>query len=306
MYSPLNYESLNEYNSSYVPSTIKPYNNMAFSLWERSLFQRACSNIIFDNLPSQWSGNIKDFLYYCLFKIGYVSVFNRDENGLIFQPCTLNGYNIYYQPTNVLIANPALPSSLDLKIGEECELIKLTPDYMGIWDVISYYSEKLANIDNAINTAIINSKMAWMVGAKNKAAAAALQTIVDKINSGEAAVFYDKCLTNDVSDKSTPFQLLELPPIKENYILDSLLREFQTILNSFDSEIGIPTIPYEKAERLVTAEAESKTIDSAARSIVWLETLNSSLDNVNIHYGLNIKARLRYTDNKASEVIEND
>ena len=90
MYLPLNYNKLNLVDASYTPAMVKSMNNKVFDFWVRSLFQRACSTIII-NEPEQWGGQIRDFLYYCLFRFGYVAVFNRDEVGTVFQPGSLYG-----------------------------------------------------------------------------------------------------------------------------------------------------------------------------------------------------------------------
>ena len=90
----------------------------------------------------------------------------------------MNGYDFYYQPTEAIISNPRYDARL--KIGEECEILKLTPDYFGIWDIISYYSEKLSVLDNAINMSLINNKFAFLLGARNKAAGEALKKMLDK------------------------------------------------------------------------------------------------------------------------------
>ena len=67
-----------------------------------------------------------------------------------------------------------------------------------------------------------------------------------------------------------------------------------TLLSSFDAEIGITSLPYNKKERLVTAEAESRQQDSTARLEVWKATLDSSLKLVNNMFGTDIKAELTY------------
>ena len=83
--------------------------------------------------------------------------------------------------------------------------------------------------------------------------------------------------------------------MKQNYITTDLLQDFQTILNDFDSEIGIHTIPYQKKERLVQSEAESTEIDAKARSIVWVDTLDSSIKEVKqLFPDITLSAKLRY------------
>lgn len=294
MYMPKNYAQLNAIEGMYSPSVIKPYNNKAFEYWERSLFQRACSTLEFE-LPPEWGGEVRDFFYYCLFKLGYIVVFDERESGVIFQPCNLRGQNLFYQPTKALISNPAFKKSFTKTIGKDCELIKLTPDYMGIWDIIAYYAEKLSSLDSAINMSIINNKFAYVLGAKNKAAAEALKKVLSKINKGEPAVIVDSTIfKQDGQSKDTPIDLLERPGLKQSYITSDQLMDFQTILNNFDAEVGIPTIPYHKKERMVTSEAESRMIDSTSRSLIWFRTLEASIDKVNKMFNLNISVEQTY------------
>lgn len=296
-YAPLNYDKINMAAGRFSPSSIKNHNNLSFWFWSRSLFQRAASVIEFD-VPSEWEGKVKDFFVYCLFKFGYVAVFYDDQYGLSFQPCTLKGYDFYYQPSACIVANPLLNKEFEL--GSTAQLVKLTPDYYGIWDIIDYYAEKLSLLDVSINSSIVNSKFAYLLGAKTKGAAQALKKMLDLINKGEPAVVYDSRIFDDASSKGdqSPFQTWFRENMKQNYITPDLLQDFQTILNDFDREIGIPTIPYEKKERLVQSEAESTQIDAKARSIVWIDTLDSSIKEVKqLFPEITLSARLRYGSN---------
>lgn len=302
-YYPLNYSQINVHAGCYNPSMVKSYNNKTFAYWERSLFQRAASSIILENLPDTWEGARKDFLFYSLFKFGFVGVANDEKYGLFFQPGTLSGFDFYYQPTTFKLSNPAL--SKDYTIGEDCELMKLTPDYLGIWDIISYYAEKLSVLDNAINISLINNKFAFFMGARNKSAAEAIKKMLDKINKGEPAIVYDTKLLNDPTDKAEPWQFLERNNLKQSYLTTDQLRDFQTILNNFDTEIGIPTIPYEKKERMTEYESNSRKFDATSRATIWVDTLNSSLNLVNEHYNLNMSAKLRYEEEELKGVDDN-
>lgn len=283
-YIPMNYESINVDAGTYRPSGVKSYNNQTFRFWEKALFERACSTLII-TVPDEWKEQ-KNLMYYSLFATGFFGCGRLPELGAWFNPGTLYGYNFYYNPTHFILCNPALGYDKNknngkmLEIGKECQVCKLTPYYSGIWDIISYYAVKLATLDVAINSAIVNSKFAYMVGAKNKAAAAVIKKLFDKVNSGEPAVFFDAKLANDGTDKEEPWQFLDRK-VKESYIITDLLKDFQTVLNNFDAEVGIPTIPYEKKERMVTSEAESKITDSTSRSAVWFDTLKNSFEIAN-------------------------
>lgn len=281
-YTPLNLQELNNLAGHYSPSMVKAYNNATYAYWERSLFQRAISRLK-TTLPDNWEGNRRDFLLFCLLKLGFVFVSYADNIGYWFNPGHCYGIDFYYQPTEFILANPRA-SELGLKnryeLHKEGELLKFMPDYMGIFDIISYYAEKLSALDNAINMGIINTKFSFILAAKNKATAEALKKMLDKVNKGEPAVILDKILMNDPKDGDEPWQHIELQKLKDNYITDKQLIDFQTILNAFDAEIGINTVPYQKAERFVSAEANARMVDSQARIITAIECLKSSIKDI--------------------------
>ena len=302
-YVPLNYDQINNIEGHLQPSMLKYCNSVTFAYWQRSLFQRAISVIDFKNLPETWEASVRDFFYWCIFSYGHVGVFNTDEFGLSFQPGAFYGFDFYYQPTEYIISNPKLNKRF--KIHEDCEIIKLTPDYRGIWDIISYYAMLLSALDSGINSSIINSKFAYLMGAKNKAAAETLKKIFDKISGGEPAVVFDQSLLQmDPQSKEDPWSFLERSNLKQSYITSDLLMDRSTLLSAFDAEIGITSLPYNKKERLVTAEAESRMDDATARLEVWKATLDSSLKLVNKMFGLNIITELRY--DKGGEYLGTD
>ena len=312
MYLPLNYEQLNVIESTYFPNTVKPYNNQAFDFWTRSLFQRACSTLDI-KLPKMWEKHL-DLMYWVLFCRGFVGVGEMAELGKWFNPVTISGVNFYYEPVTAILTNPVLKerSGRELVIGEDVEILKLTPDWQGIFDIIFYYAEKLASMDCAINAAIINTKFAYIVGGKNKAAIEALRKIFDKISRGEPAVFFDSKLANDPTSKDEPWQALFRDNLKQSYIITDLLKDFQTILNNFDCEVGIPTIPYEKKERMVQSEAESRQIDATSRSIIWFNELTRTMKICNEFLGLTgadqMSVKLRYEQKEGESDVsdEND
>lgn len=305
-YTPLNYDRINNVESHIQPSTIKYCNAVTFAYWQRSLFQRAISTIKFTGLPDTWEGEVKDFFYWCLFAYGYVGVFNTRNFGISFQPGKLYGFDFYYQPTEFIVANPKLNKRF--KIHKQTELIRLTPDWKGIFDIVNYYAMLLSALDAGINMSIINSKFAWLIGAKNKAAAEALKKAFDKINSGEPAVVLDSSLLlqQDNQSKEDPWSFLERTNIKQDYLTTDMLMDRSTLLSAFDAEIGIRSLPYNKKERLVTAEAESREQDSTARLMLWKATLDSSLELVNKMFSLNIKAEITYEGGEGNAPGEND
>lgn len=291
MFRPYYAKEINKAAAFNHPSTVKTQNNRTFEFWERAFFERAMFSIEFDRWPEEWGGRVKDFIVYIMLRNGYGLVAHEPQFGTFLQPCTLKGYDFNYLPTQALLANPKL--SKTYTIGEDCAILQLTPDYQGIWDIIDRYAGQMSNLDNALDMSLINNKIAWMFGAKTKGAASAIKKAFDQINRGEPVVVFDQRITDDTSSKTEPFQHVDFN-VKGNYITTDLLADMCTVLRNFDAEIGIPTLPYEKKERMVTDEAQSKLIESQARATIWVDTLNETAKDVKrIFPEIDIHARLR-------------
>lgn len=292
MYTPLNYEQLNIVDGTRFPSTHYTKNTVAFNYWWRSLYERAIS--VFD-FKMDIRPDALDLLRWSIF-IGGVSVFFKHSvYGVINQPCTLGGgYNIFYRPTKAIVTNPAFTKSLELEIGRDCEVVYISPDYCGIASIIDFYAGQLAELSTAVNVAEINAKIPEVFCAGSKASAETLKKLIDKINQGNALEIYDEKLMMD-DDKEIPLKNADF--IKDrvsNYILDKLLQDFQTIINNFDSEIGIPTVPYQKKERMVSFESESRIHDGSARATVWIEKMNECFKRVNKMFNTDFSVEYKY------------
>ena len=275
-YRPYWADQINLVNSYITPTTVKYADSAAYAFWLRSFYERLLSTIDFQ-LPKEWQGEISDFFKWCLVTCGYVAVFDTEEFGLAFQPGSLGGYSFYYQPTYILISNPKFNQRLE--IHQDCELLKMTPDYLGLWDIINRFALECSLMDPGINMSLINNKYAKMFFAKDKAAAETIKKAMDLINRGEPGIVLDDELADD-RNKEAPFQFWIDEDLKKKYITTDQLQDLQTIINQFDAEIGSPTVPDQKKERIVTKEATSKEADSRARCTTWLRCLESSKEQI--------------------------
>lgn len=281
MYSllPADFQTINQFNGSYRPPVVKHDNCQTFDFWVRQLYKRVASLLGFKTVD-YWKGQRLNQLIYFLLRFGFLTISFLEKYQYFFQPATLGGRDFYYLPTYADINNPDYNARL--KIGVDCELLMLTPDYMGIWDIIEYYAYKLALLDAGIDIAIINSKLAYMCYGKNKGAVLALQKMFDKINSGEPAVYWEKPLNVGAQNIEDVIGFIDRGNLKNNLITTELLQNRDTILNEFDREIGIPALPIEKKERLVTGETIS--VDANSNLALWKKTLDSSIEKIKLLY----------------------
>ena len=82
---PFSNTEINIFTSLYNPNTVHVKNTRAYAFWFRSLYMRLLSPLKI-NVP--WVGDVKDFFNMCLYYNGYVAIFESEEFGFCFQPCT--------------------------------------------------------------------------------------------------------------------------------------------------------------------------------------------------------------------------
>ena len=281
------WEFINQYNGTMTPTGEMKY-DLTTAYFFRELYERAMS--VFDwTIPEAWS---KSYFINVLYGLGYIGIIPTAKYGVIPQISTLTGYGLYLQPTKLLVAQPLV--EYEGRIGEDCEIIRLTPDYRGITDIIDHYANKLSECNTSLHMAIYNSRLAWIAMAKNKAAAETLKVVLEKVSSGEPAVIVDKLLKNtDMADPEPIFS--QVFDSKTNYIVHDILDDMQTIRNEFDKEIGIPVVD-EKRERRIQSEVNALTADAGARIDTWERLLTESVERVNRMFNLNISFKRREVD----------
>ena len=290
------FEAINLYNGTRSPSGSVEY-DLTTDYFFRCLYHRTLSNFTFV-LPETWN---KDYFKNVLFGMGFIGVLKTAKYGIIPQIADPYGYGLFLQPTNIRVAQPLV--TFDGTIGIDCELIKLTPDYMGICDIIEHYANKLSKCWTSIEVSLINSRVGLIALPKNKNASDALKYIVERLTAGEPLVCGDKILKDDL-DEGEPLFTTAGEPAK-NYITDKLLQDFTTILNSFDREIGIPIIDNKK-ERMITDEIPALLGDSASRITTWKECLNDSIMKVNKLFDLDISFKVRGDEINGNNATNDD
>lgn len=295
---PKNYDFINLYNSSRSPSTVHCQNAALVRFFEKYLLQKVISVFKFENIPESWALN---FMQYVLFIWGYVAIFEHPEFGVIPQNCGLYGYDVFYQPSHVIIANPLI-STERLRIGEDCELIQLQPDYCGIMDIVSTYADLMALSLETAGINLLNSKLSYIFMSENKTAAESLKKVFDQFASGSPAIFADKTL---FADDGSPTWQMFMQNVGQNYITDKVLDDMKKIEDRFNTDVGIPNANTYKKERLITDEVNANNVDTQSKVMLWLDTMSRGIEKVNRHYGLDLSVSYRYTPEYREEVYDN-
>lgn len=297
---PVSYDFINLYNSSFSPSQIHTKNTNLFAYYGNYLLKKVISVFDFEGIPTTWAEN---YFKYTLFGRGFLAVFKHAKYGVIPQQCSLaDTVSIFYQPKRVLIANPVLPEVQELRVGDNCELLKLQPDYRSVLDIVSLYADLLAIAYETASVNLINSKASFVFFAENKAQAETYKKMYDRLAAGEPMAVVDKTLKNEDGTSNYDFFIQN---VGQNYIVDNILDNMKTIEDQFNTKVGIPNANTQKKERLISSEVEANDVDTVTLVNLWLTTMQNDLKKINEKYGLNISVSYRYGSYYSNEA-QND
>ena len=257
--------------SSFFPSC-EGKDSLTYRYFVRTLLQMAMAPAEL-KVPDYWALNYVLYMLYCR---GFGAVIYTDEYGVIFNGCTLSGYDINYQPKYVTISNPLLPATKyqNLEIGKDTALIRLRPDYGSIMDTVCYYAGQLATAASSLNINLINAKLAYVFCCDNKTIADSFKALYDEIGSGKPAAFADKKLFDDEGNLKVQLFQQNLSSV---FIGLDMLDTMRGLMNSFGSAVGIPNANVTKKERLNSEEVNANSFETAAIPLVSEEIVSRDI-----------------------------
>lgn len=282
---PYSVDQIQWSNAAVNPSSVK-VDSYTLRFFERALYQRLSYFLKYENMPLDWN---KDYLNFAGLVRGYCGVLDAVSEdgiryGVIPQWGTLSGYGIYRQPTRLSVVNAFIHRPL-MRIGRDCELLKFTDDYCGLWDIVEYYAYKLALAAKVYDMNMLISRSSHIVAAKTKQAAQTLKAAEDKAQSGEPLVIVDEKMLcpDDPESMSSPFQILDYD-IKNGFIAPDALDVIRSLYSAFDTEVGIPNANLQKKERMSVSEINENNGETYSRIQGIIDNLNRSFERVNKLY----------------------
>ena len=292
--APTFYDHNNAYNSMLSPSTMHVRDTNLQWYFRRYLLQKAIA-VFKWKMPKQWAQNYFLYVLYCW---GYIAIVNTDKFGVIPQGCSLKGYNVMYQPTHAVIANPLLSGILEPQIDTQCTLIRLQPDYGGIMDKVNFYADVMALSAETVGTNLFNSKLAYVFAASSKRDAETFKKLFDQIASGEPAAVISKDLFNE---DGSPNWMMFNQSLKDSYIVSEIMDDMRKWELKFMTDLGIPNSNTEKKERLIQAEVESNDVEVKLWADMALESLKESCQKASNMFGIELSVDWRFREEVEDE-----
>lgn len=286
---PYYYDYINTLDSSVQPANQHVLNTQTGRFYQRYLLKKALA--VFNwKLPEWWDENYFLYILYCR---GYLAVFDTDQFGVIPQECGLQGYNVFYRPTDAVIANPLLPGIQCKRIDSECVLMQLQPDYTGILDLCAHYAEKMALASSAINQNLWHTRIATVFFAGSDAEQQSVKKAYDRMTSGDPMVVVHKNLRD--ADGNLKYEVFNRD-VKSSYVISDLISDLRKIEAEYDTRVGIPNANTDKRERLITDEVNANNVETTILSDLWMDSIQDGIKKVKDMFGLEISCERRYED----------
>ena len=241
MYDDVFY-NLNKIDKMYDVADVKT----GFNYWFWKLLNICISMFNYTNLPPMLP---QREIELNLILTNHCIVFQNDENQLMTANTNVYGFDVYYNPTDAMYANPLLKYK-KLNIGMNCEIIynnnlkdnvSYIPSDGSLKSFIYRYSRMLADIESTINIYTVNSRLTSFPVASNAKVADSIKSFFRKLKQGKNAVISDDAIIQE-------FRNIDINKLNVKDGLNDLLIARDKILEMFYRDIGVKFYNPKKAQ----------------------------------------------------------
>lgn len=281
-------------------------------LYFRKYLLQKCISVFKFTFPESWTRDQIRHFRNTLFTMGYIGVFEDKKYGLVALQCSFMGQNLFYSPKKIIISNPLL-AGVEKTIGKDCVLFTLqeTPSFgsayfqptsTSVLDIIDYYANKMALASQDLDSNLVCSQIAYILGAEDKAVADAFYKMFDEVSEGLPAVATTKKLFRE--DGKPAWEAFQ-QNLTQTFIANDILTTISSLNDQFCTLVGIPNANTEKRERMIESEIAANSTETNSLSDLWLENMSTCCDEVNKMFGVNMKVEKRYNNiNTDGEVTD--
>ena len=191
-----------------------------------------------------------------------------------------SGQDVYNQPTQVIVNNPALKNNSTYTIDEDCVVIKNDDMKQGLIKTYEYYGQRL--IENQITMLMTdyNLRMPFTISSSDDQTTQSAKDYLNKIIDGSLGVIGEQKL----------FKALSVTPTngKQATTFADLYGFQQFIIAQLNNVIGLATNNNMKRERLTTNEIEVNKNASYPLVDNMLKNRKMSVDKINKMFELDV------------------
>ena len=249
-------------------------NNTTFQKYYNQFMLLALNMFQWENLPD---GIETRHIEKPLIANGYSFFYNDEDYGFVCLPCSITGFNIYNEHTQITINNQIIHKTLCVDDG----VLILNNDLCtGLYPILINYASRLSEIETSINTNIYQQKFPFIIEC-SKDNEYSVRQMMKNIRDNEPYVLVKKKL--DLMD-------IKVDSLNVTYIADKLLEDKKKIENELLTLFGLNNVT-DKKERLIVDEANANN-DYINRNVDLLyKNRKIACDKINEKFNLNVSVK---------------
>lgn len=299
---------MNDFYNFFIKAGKNPlwdFKDKSTALWTHIFYMLARTQSMFkyDGLPDTIPARILE-LYLQFY--GYVGVFKYKGN---MYACFggLGGVPDYnYMPTLFTVSNPALNYNANLKINEDCVIVRNDSMYVGLMPMLRKYGTALLENELSMNLISINTRVQTLLSASDERTKDSALQFLKRLEDGDIGIISDLQM----------FENLRAMPYADsstNSNIKNLIEYEQYLKASEYNELGLDANYNMKRETLTDSENEMNRdalipfIDDMYKCRV------EGVEQINKMFGTDIRVSFSsaWEDNKeelelAHEIMENE
>lgn len=229
---------------------------------------------------------------------GFACITDVPEKGLYAFYGGLGGVpDAYYMPTVCIVNNPALNFNADLKIDEDCIIVRNDNMYAGLMPLCSKYAELLVENDITFRVLSINSRLSDVICAGSDRTKDAAKEFIKDIEDGKLAVIGEPDFMETVRVQPAAVS-------NTNRVID-LIEYNQYLKASWFNDLGVQANFNMKREALTPDEVQLNI--KALMPLVenMLICRQEAAEKINAKYNTDISVDFRGVWKDTQEEVEN-
>ena len=192
----------------------------------------------------------------------------------------LGGYpDPYYQPTQCVVANPALNFSKTFEIGKDCVLMRNDVLMLGLLPLFRRYATAMVENDISFRMASINTRISALITAPDDNTKEAAETYLRRVEFGELGAIGDNLFLEGI--KAQPYS-------NSLRTFTDLIEYQQYLKASWYNEIGLNANYNMKREKLSTTESQMNNDALLPLVDQMLRSRQEAAEQINEMFGTDI------------------
>lgn len=189
--------------------------------------------------------------------------------------------DVYYRPTIYTIANPALNLSKDLRIDDDCVVMRNDSLLMGLRPLNRRYAAMITENEISMHVALINSRIMALITAENDRAKEAADKYIEDIYNGRLGAIGSPSLLEAI--KTQPYA-----NNANTNLITNLIEAEQYYKASWFNELGLNANYNMKRESINTGESQLNNDALLPLIDDMLNNRKDGAEKVNAMFGTNI------------------